>query len=223
MLYQSIDKDAFNLIRGLNKSHYNIPEMLIKMICKYWREGAMAKLIKLNRKYYSYHTRRFSRIPKTELSRITCKCVMKSFTYKICVQIDDIFVSIYPSIGQYRIGESEKMIYKEIDEDLLNNPKKYCSIELKLKFFKGASCEINKKHRHENSSVEILIEHRDVFDFSVGRIYMDLNHDIFKKDKHVQVYSWNGTINTWFHVYGDRCVESWEAISFMDGMWTFRH
>ena len=221
MLYQSNDKDAINLIKGLNKSRYKLPEMMIKMICKYWRKGAMAKLIRLNQKYYSYHTGRFRRLPLIELSRITCKCEIKSFTYKICVEIDDIFISIYPSIGQYRIGDCKKMIYTEIDDDLLKHPPNDCSIELKLKFFKASACEIDK-HKHDNSFVEILIYHQDIFDFSGGRICINLNNDVFTKDKHVQVYSWDGTINSYFAVYGDKCVESWDVINFQDGMWNFR-
>jgi len=224
MLYQSIniDQDAYNLINGFATSTFTIPRPIINMIFKYWSTGAMKKLIRLNKKYYSYTCGWFRRVPFMELSRITCKCEIKSFTYKICVVIDNIFVSIYPSIGKYRINsESKKMICPEFSKDLLNHPVKDCSIELKFKFFKAFACEIDN-HKHENSFVEIIIYHQDIFDFAGTSICINLNDDIFTKEKFLRVYCWNGTINTYFDVWGDKCLEDWESDSFMDGIWRFR-
>ena len=225
MLYSSIDLDAIYLIHGLNVSEYKLPEYVAKMIMKYWKKDRIGKLLKLNRRYYTYQKDWVRKVPLTELSRITCKCAIKSFTYKICVQIDNLFISIYPSIGQYRIGDSEKMIYnsgEDIDSlDLENHPKQDCSIELKLKFFKALACEKMEEHKHKESYVEIIVYHEDVFDFSGGRFKISLNNDVFTKDDFVKVYTWNGTIDYYFDVYGDKCVESWESISFYDGIWRF--
>lgn len=225
--YHYNDEDLLKLINGMNRTLYKLPQMLIRIICKYWSSGDMRRLLKLNTRYYSYHNSIFRsrRIPHTELSRLTCKCVIKSFTYKICVVIDGIFISIYPSIGKYRIGDSKKMIYTGLDDDFLNHPPKDCSIELKLKIFKATACEIKHKHKHENSCIEILIQHQDILDLSGGRISINVDNNIFTKNKHIQVYSWNGTIDNHFDVYADKCIESWDEMYFMesDGKWRFRN
>ena len=223
MIYN--DKDFLKLLSRLNRTKYVLPEMLMRIICKYWREGDMRKLIKLNSIYYSYRNNIFrsKRIPIIELARITCKCLITDFVYKICIEIDNIYISIYPSFGQYRIGDSDKMSYKQIDKHLLN-PAKDCSIELKLKLFKALACEI-KDHKHEKSKLEIFIKHQDIFDFAgEGRICINLENDIFMKNKHIRLYCWNGEINAPFGVYGDKCVESWDARYFMecDGIWKFK-
>lgn len=223
MLYQSVqlDEDVIKLINGINK-HRLVPIPIMSIILKYWRQGAKAKLLLLNRKFYSYSTRWFRHISEIELSRITVKCRIRNFNYKVCVQIDNVFISIYPSIGQYQIGkECKQMICNEIGDEIWNHPVKKCNIVMKLKFFKAFVCEIGEhEHEHENSSVEITLFEDDIYDLPVssGRFFVDLNDDIFKKNKFVYVFSWDGKIDANYEIFADKCEQSWNY----DGMWNFR-
>lgn len=224
------DPDAVKLIiRYIKRARKNhTPYVVFRIIMIYWNETKLLIISKLDKRYHPWIFR--SRILNSEfdqgieLSEICSIHNIKNVRYKIILMIQNVlYVHIYPLMGKYQTGDSNKteissrkQIYTKFNSKWKLKETK--DLQLGVNIYKSIACLNSKcKKQKAGSYIKLRLRGNDLFE---GEIKLKISESLFNNASCLSLLTWNNEVKQEGYTVCKECTECYAKGVFQNG-WVF--